>query len=79
MTLKWVQEQEEFQGCFLNEPDLFSVIALALVLENLGSLSNKINCRLIQEHIKSLDCVQDIYERPLQTSECMSTDRRRDF
>lgn len=48
-------------------------MALELILENLGCLSNKINYRLIPEHIKSLDCVQDIYERPLQTSECMNT------
>lgn len=39
----------------LKEPDLFSVTVLALILENLGSLSNKFNCRLIQKRIKSLD------------------------
>lgn len=53
---------------------LFSVTALALILENVGSLCNKINCRLIHERIKSLDYVQDIYERPFQTSECMKRD-----
>lgn len=73
MTSKWVQEKEEFPGCFWNEPALFSVTALVFILENLGSLSNKINCRLIQEHTQSLDRVQDIYESPLQTSEWVNT------
>lgn len=53
---------------------LFSVTALALLLENVGSLCNKINCGLIHEHIKSLGYVQDSYERQFQTSECMKTD-----
>lgn len=53
---------------------LFSVRALALILENVGSLCNKINSRLIHEHIKSSDYIQDSYERPFQTSECMKRD-----
>lgn len=53
---------------------LFSVAALALILESVGSLCNKINCRLIHEHIKSLDYIQDSYEGPFQTYECTKRD-----